>query len=145
MVRQGMKIVGLSVVTNNANGQGMQDIGNLWKEFYERGVMQAVNNRVNDKVYSIYTDYKSDYKGDYTTIIGVEVDSLMNIPEGMIGRSFEGGEFLKYEVIGELPHALGAQWQEIWQRNEELNRAYTYDYEVYGELENGVVIYIAQK
>ncbi|WP_026038833.1 GyrI-like domain-containing protein [Myroides injenensis] len=140
-----MKIIGLSVVTNNVDGNGMHDIGNLWKEFYEKGIMQLINNRVNDKVYSIYTDYESDYRGDYTTIIGVEVDSLMNIPEGMVARSFEGGEFLKFQAIGELPQAVGAKWQEIWQKNEELNRAYTYDYEVYGELENGVAIYIAQK
>ncbi len=49
-----------------------------------------------------------------------------------------------------MPNAVINTWLDIWNRNEELSRKYTYDFEVYGEKsQNGenseVEIYIATK
>lgn len=140
---KGMHIVGVAVETTNQGGQAMKDLGILWERFFKENVAQQVSNKVSDCIYSIYTDYESDYTGRYTTIIGVEVDTLENIPAGLVGRTFEGGNFLKYEAIGEMPQAVGEMWGEIWAQDKDLNRLYTYDYEVYGENEKGVNIYIA--
>lgn len=143
MERKGMHIVGIAVETTNQGGQAMKDLGLLWERFFKENVALQVSNRVNDCIYSIYTDYESDYTGRYTTLIGVEVESLEGIPVELIGRTFEGGEFLKYEAVGDVPQVVGEMWGKIWEQDKELNRLYTYDYEVYGENEKGVNIYIA--
>jgi len=49
-----------------------------------------------------------------------------------------------------MPEAVAKTWTTIWERDKELNRKYTYDFEVYGEKsQNGenseVEIYIASK
>ncbi|MCO7317717.1 effector binding domain-containing protein, partial [Riemerella anatipestifer] len=51
---------------------------------------------------------------------------------------------------GEMPNAVINTWIDIWNRDEELNRKYTYDFEVYGEnsqkgQDSEVEIYIATK
>ncbi len=143
METKGMHIVGIAIETTNQDGQAMKDLGLLWERFFKDNVALQVSNKVNDYIYSIYTDYESDYTGRYTTIIGVEVDGLEHIPAGLVGRTFEAGNFIKYEAVGELPQAVGETWGKIWAQDQELNRLYTYDYEVYGENEKGVNIYIA--
>lgn len=82
-------------------------------------------------IYSIYTDYESDYRGKYTAIIGMKVNSLDSIPEGLVGRVFEGGEYVKFIAKGEMPDAVADTWRKIWSKDQELNRSYTADFEVH--------------
>jgi len=79
------KIIGISVETTNENGKSADDLGQLWKRFYSENIPSLIPNKESDEIYSIYTDYKSDYKGKYTSIIGLKVNSLDQIPNGLIG------------------------------------------------------------
>lgn len=142
------KIIGISVETTNANGKAMEDLGQLWGRFFAEDIQNRIPNKANPEIYSIYTDYESDFTGKYTTIIGVKVHSLDAIPEGLVGREFGSGNFIPYIAKGEMPHAVGAVWKEIWDQDQELSRKYTYDFEVYGERSqqgknSEVMIYIA--
>lgn len=144
------KIIGISVRTTNKDYQSAQDIGKLWQQFYMENLFEKIPNKLNSDIYSIYTDYKSDFTDEYTTIIGVQVSSLENIPAGLIGRQFPSDNFVKYTAKGLMPEAVAKTWTTIWERDKELNRKYTYDFEVYGEKsQNGenseVEIYIASK
>ena len=144
------KIIGIAVKTTNKDGQSAQDIGKLWQQFYVGKLFEKIPNKLNSDIYSIYTDYKSDFTDEYTTIIGVAVSSLENIPTGLIGRQFPSDNFVKYTAKGLLPEAVAKTWTTIWERDKELGRKYTYDFEVYGEKsqdgENSEVeIYIATK
>lgn len=63
-------------------------------------------SRLTGTVYSIYTDYESDHTKPYTTILGCSVVTLNSIPEGMVGKSFDGGNLERafsadFEVFGE--------------------------------------------
>ncbi|MCT6762008.1 GyrI-like domain-containing protein [Riemerella anatipestifer] len=87
---------------------------------------------------------------EYTAIIGVPVSTLNEIPNGLVGREFEAENFQKFVAKGEMPNAVMNTWIDIWNRDEELNRKYTYDFEVYGEnsqkgQDSEVEIYIATK
>ncbi len=142
------KIIGIQVETTNENGKSAEDLGNLWQRFYSENIPNQVPNKASEEVYSIYTDYESDFTGRYTSIIGFKVNSLDNIPNGLAGREIAGGTFQQFVAKGEMPNAVVEQWQEIWQKDAELNRAYTADFEVYGKKsQNGgqseVDIYIA--
>ncbi|KAA3597920.1 MAG: AraC family transcriptional regulator [Calditrichaeota bacterium] len=127
------KIIGISVETTNENGKSATDLGGLWMRFFSESIPSQIPNKISDEIYSIYTDYESDYNGKYTSIIGLKVNSLENIPEGFVGREFEGGSFTKFVAKGELPNSIVETWMEIWAKDEVLGRKYTYDFEVHGE------------
>ena len=142
------KIIGIEVETTNENGKSATDLGKLWEKFYAENVPGKIPNKKSDEIYSIYTDYESDYTGKYTSIIGLKVNSLDQIPNGLIGREFNGGKYQKFVAKGQMPNAVVESWKEIWTKDNELNRKYTADFEVYGQKsQNGenseVEIYIA--
>lgn len=144
----GFKVIGIQTRTTNANNQSQQDLGKLWEQFFAKNVMGKVPNKVSQDILSIYTDYQSDYTGEYTTIIGVPVSTLDDVPSGMVGREFGAGNFQKFTAKGKMPNAVVNTWIDIWQKDKELNRAYTYDFEAYGpKSQNGdnseVEIYVA--
>lgn len=128
-----MKIIGIETRTTNQNGQAMQDIGGLWNRFFSENIISKIPNAVNSNIYTIYTDYESDYTGEYTTLLGLEVSSLDEIPSGLVGREFPKQNFKKFLAKGAMPQAVAEAWQKIWEQDKELNRLYQYDYELYTE------------
>ncbi|MFN8399628.1 MAG: GyrI-like domain-containing protein [Anaerolineales bacterium] len=143
-----LKIIGIAIRTINREGRSAQDLGKLWEQFYSENLLEKILNKLSNDVYSIYTDYKSDYTDEYTAIIGVQVSSLDTIPSGLIGRHFPTETFEVFTAQGPMPQAVMDAWLNIWQRDHELGRKYTYDFELYGERsQNGanseVPIYLA--
>jgi len=133
-----LKIIGIAIRTTNQGNQSAQDIGKLWEQFYSENLLEKIPNQLSRDIYSVYTDYKSDYKDEYTTILGLQVSSLDNIPGGLIGRHFPAETFEVFTAKGQMPQALMDTWSDIWQRDGELQRKYTYDFEHYGKLsQNG--------
>lgn len=125
-------LIGISVRTTNQNGQGIKDIGGLWERFFSENILETIPNKTNSEIYALYTDYESDFTEPYTTIIGCKVENLDEIPEGMIGKSLEGGNYLHLTARGDIHQGLvGSKWGEIW--NSDMNRSYTADFEIYGE------------
>lgn len=129
----GFKIIGISIRTTNQNNKAQQDLGNLWGQFFAEAVFDKIPNKASNNILSIYTDYKSNYTEEYTTILGVPVATLEEIPNGLIGREFMPDTFQKYTAKGEMPQAVVNTWLDIWRKDSELNRKYSYDFEVYGE------------
>lgn len=125
-------VIGIAVRTSNADGAGIRDIGNLWKRFMEENILAAIPDKADNTVYSVYTDYEGDYTQPYTTILGCRVNSLDEIPEGMVGKSIQGGDYVLFSAKGDLSQGVvGDKWMEIWQSD--LKRSYRADFEVYGE------------
>ncbi len=127
------KIIGISIRTTNENNKSQEDLTKLWGQFYAENILEKVPNKISNEVFSIYTDYKSDFTEDYLTIIGVPVSTLEEIPNGLIGREFQSDKFQKFTAKGKMPNAVVNTWINIWNRDKELNRKYSYDFEVYGE------------
>ena len=128
----GFKVIGLSVRTMNANGQSAKDMTMLLGRFFSENIISKIPNKISDEMLMIYTDYESDFTGEYTAIIGIAVSTLDDIPSGLIGREFKADNFKKFTAKGVMPQAVVDCWNDIWKRNAELNRKYTYDFEVYG-------------
>nr|WP_315171444.1 GyrI-like domain-containing protein [uncultured Flavobacterium sp.] len=125
------KIIGISVRTTNENNQAAKDIGDLWSRFLNEKVLEAIPNKIDNTVYSIYTEYESDHTKPYTTILGCKVATLNTIPDGMVGKSFDGGNYVKLSAKGDLMKDLIInKWLEIWQMD--LQRVFTADFEVFG-------------
>ncbi len=131
------KIIGISIET--ANARSSIDLMKLWGRFYAENISGKISNKISEEIYGIYTDYESDYKGKYTCIIGQKVDSLDQIPNGLIGREFKEGKYLKFTAKGQMPNAIVETWNEIWTKDKKLNRKYSADFEVYDKKsQNGV-------
>lgn len=130
-------IVGISVRTTNENGQASQDIERLWERFWNEDIKSQIPNKINDETYAVYTDYESDFTGNYTTIIGLPVNSLVDIPDNFVGITIETDEYQKFVSKGKMPEAVVNTWLEIW-ADKELNsrRAYRADFTVHGKKYN---------
>lgn len=147
---ESFKIIGVSITSNNNNGKAATDLAQLWEHFFKENISQKVLNKTSEDIFTIYTDYESNYKGNYLAIIGFQVESLANIPEGLIGKELDGGKYKKFTAKGNIPAAIVETWQTIWSRDEYLNRKYSADFEVYGKnsqngVDSEVDIYIAIK
>ena len=129
---EAFNIIGISVRTTNENNQAGIDIGALWGRFMAEGVSAKIPNKIDESVYSIYTEYEGDYTQPYTTVLGCRVESLDDVPEGLEGFTFEGGNYGSLTAKGDLTKGLVyGEWVKIW--GMDLKRAYTADFEVYGE------------
>lgn len=126
------KVIGIAVRTTNENEQAAKDIPVLWEKLMKENVLENIPNKIDNTVYSIYTDYEKDHTKPYTTLLGCKVENLDHIPEGMIGKSFEGGDYVKFTPKGNLTEGLVInEWVRIW--NMDLDRIFTADFEMYGE------------
>ncbi|MNK24805.1 Bacterial transcription activator, effector binding domain [compost metagenome] len=147
--QKGFKIIGISTQTSNRDGKASEAIGALWGQFISENLLEKIPNQLDSDIVCIYTDYESDYTGKYTCLLGLKVSSLENVPSGLVGREFEGGNFQSFLAKGNLPQAIVETWNSIWEQDKTLNRSYTYDYEVYDDRsrlgeESEVDIYIAR-
>ncbi len=125
-------IIGITVRTTNQNQQAAKDIGALWNTFITEGILDKIPNKVDTAIYSLYTDYESDHTKEYTTVLGCKVSSIENIPEGMVAKEIVRGSYQKFIAKGDLTkNAVVDVWLDIW--NSGVERAYTSDFEVYGE------------
>ena len=128
----GFKLIGISVRTTNQNNQVQEDLGKLWGQFSSENINEEIPNKISNEILAIYTDNQSNDTEDYTTIIGVPVSTLNEIPNGMIGQEFQPENFKKFIAKGEMPKAVDDTWINIWEQDKNLNRKYTYDFELYG-------------
>ncbi|WES99425.1 GyrI-like domain-containing protein [Chryseobacterium arthrosphaerae] len=126
------KVIGIAVRTTNENNQAAKDIPALWEKFISEDILNAIPGKIDNAVYSIYTDYEKDHTKPYTTVLGCKVENLDHIPEGMVGKSFEGGNYIRFTPKGNLAEGLVInEWNKIW--NMDLGRIFTADFEIYGE------------
>jgi len=125
-------LIGTSVRTSNKNDLASEQIAALWGEFLEKKLIARIPNKVDETIYSLYTEYEGDYTQPYTAILGCKVHSLEHIPDGMVGKSFSGGDYVKTTAKGNLMNGLIVNhWKSIF--NMDLDRKYTADFEVFGE------------
>lgn len=126
------KLIGLSIRTSNENGRAAKEIAELWGKFLSENIIEKIPNKIDSTIYSLYTEYEGDHTQPYTAILGCKVSELEDVPTNMVGKSFEGGNYIKTTAKGNLMQGLVInKWSEIWKMG--LDRAFTADFEVFGE------------
>ncbi len=135
-------VMGIAIRTANEDGKAEEDLKELWKRFYDENISLKIPNKEDDKIYCIYTDYDSDMSGAYTAIIGQKVTVLDDIPDQLIGHTVLGGDYTTFTTASPQPSDIVNTWQQIWDQDKTLNRAYTADFEEY-DGDAAVTIYIA--
>lgn len=132
------KLVGLHVVTNNADEQNPNTakIGPLIQRYLSENVSARIPHRENPGVlYSVYTDYESDYQGNYTYLIGEEVFSFEDAPSDCRCVIVPTSQYQRFTTpAGKMPDIVIQAWQSIWSMSAEAlggTRRYLADFEVY--------------
>lgn len=97
--------------------------------FFKENTVAIIPNKINGNILALYTDYEGDYTKPYSWILGCEVSSLDDIPEGLVGKVIPESKYAVFTTQGEFPQGLIAVWHEIWKSG--LLRLYTSDFEVY--------------
>lgn len=122
-------VAGISIRTTNKNGQSQKDIGELWGRFMSENIAQKISNKISGNLYCIYTDYESDFMGEYTTILGFDVGSVENLPDGLIVKTIPASTYRLYKSQGELPGSVVNTWKQIWESD--MKRKYLADFDIY--------------
>lgn len=127
------KVVGISVRTTNENGQAGKDISFLWNKFFEENISAKIPTKISDEIYSVYTHYEKDHTKPYTTILGYKVKDSEPIPEDLVAIAINSSNYKVFTAKGKLSEGIVfKEWQNIWNINNDLNRSFTSDFEIYG-------------
>src|SRR5579862_1658771 len=124
-------IAGISLRTINEADQSQMDIGNLWSRFFRDKVIETLPRKISDEIYCLYSGYDPDHLNIYDTTIGCRIESVKNLPPGLVMRKISSGKYAHYISAGKLPQCVVATWREIWQTRND--RIFTSDFDVYGE------------
>ena len=125
-------IVGIECRTSNAREAGPQDIPKHWERFFKENTLSQIANKSSEEIIALYCDYEGDHTQPYSLVIGCQVDSIDNIPKGMVSKIIPASSYAIFHAIGEQPQAIIKTWEHIWEHSD-LKRTYTGDYELYGD------------
>jgi len=128
-----IKLIGiiLEKKTTNTSGQSAIDCGNLWQKFLSEGIANLIPGKIKDEILAVYFNYEGDYTKPFSYFIGCRVSDKQIIPNGLTGLIIPALKFQVFSAKGRMPECIAKAWENIWKSN--INRAYRFDYEVYGE------------
>ena len=122
-------MTGISIRTTNENMQAADDIGKLWEEFWNKNIFSFAENKKSNKMYGVYTNYDGDYTKPYDFYACCEIEDSKSNNDEFSVVSVPESKYAKFSIRGNYDESAEKLWNEIW--NTELDRKYTYDFEVY--------------
>ena len=135
-----IKIVGIELRTSN--NEAMETIPPLWGKFYAEDIMNQIAHKKSNDVYAVYTNFENEgvnNEGVYSLIIGAEVESFDDIPEGFSLTTIVKQNREVFSVADGKSENVAQTWIDIWQRDD-LNKTFLAEYEHYHA--KGIDIYI---
>lgn len=124
-------IVGISVRTSNA--EAVDTIPAMWGKFYGEGVPDKIDGKVSEDVFAVYTSFENEgqnNEGQYTFLIGVEVETGVDVPAELDIVSIRSGNYHQFLVEENKPENVFQTWMKIWS-TPDLNNTYLSDFEQY--------------
>ncbi len=121
-------VIGILAETTYSNEKCGADISNLWMKFLMGNMQNNIPNKLGDKLYCAYRNFRNNYS-DFDVIVGCQVSSLSEIPEGMVGITVPAMKYQEYFLVGALPDCLIPTWR-TFNKNRE-GRAFNTEFEVY--------------
>ena len=122
---------GFRVRTTNVNESKPETgkIPALWQKFYQHLAPKLDDDSA---VFGVYANYQSDHTGEFDVIACTDAEVSA---ESTTQITLGGGDYLVFDVEGEMPQAIISAWQQVWQyfasENCRYIRAYTEDFELY--------------
>lgn len=129
--REEKVIMGIECRITEPMKAGSREIPQLWERFEREEIAVQIPQKKSEEVIALYCDYEGDHTQPYTLVIGCPIESVGEIPEGMVVKKAPAASYAVFPVRGAFPQSLMAVWKQVWEL--ELPRSYQGDYEVYGE------------
>jgi predicted transcriptional regulator YdeE len=123
-------VTGIKIRTNNNDPKMKNDIGKLWKKFWEDGIYQSIPNKRNGNSIGLYTNYENNFNGDYDVMICCEVLEEKKFSKKVEVNRIAAGKYAKFIIKDDNKEAVAEFWAKLW--TIELDRKYTFDFEEYG-------------
>ena len=139
VTRPAARVIGLEARTTNAleADPSTARIPRLWQRFFSEHVPEQIPNRAGSGAWmAVYTHYESDATGEYSLVLGAEVTSFDEIPDGLTRVAIPASRYLLFSAQGLMPQAVIETWSRIWShfsQESEYQRAYTADFELYDQ------------
>ena len=126
-----IELIGIALPhkTTNENGQSARDCSELWLQFNESKIVDAVPGKLDPSVFAVYHDFDSDSTGPYAFFLGCRVEPGTEAPEGMQKLFIPQDTFWRFGVKGKIPDCIVQGWKDIWSSG--IPRAYRMDFELY--------------
>ncbi len=138
--KNAMNVIGIEVRTTNHDEAHRETakIPLLWQRFFQENIREHIPNKVQpEHILAVYTGYASDERGPYTEIIGCEVSSIQDIPQGMVAKVIPESTYALFTTPpGPVTTTVSQAWKEIWQmKPSQLGgpRQFSADFEVHDE------------
>lgn len=128
---EGFKIIGVPVKTSRKFGKVVIDVGLTWLRFELAESYYKIPNKISDNMYVVYIDREEKFDGDFTAIVCCAVSSFDEMPDGMVGREIDGGQYRKYVTHGRAIEAIASKWKEIWEEDNKNLKTHSTDFEIY--------------
>jgi AraC family transcriptional regulator len=132
--RKGFMVIGPAIHTTNENEENFQRLPKFWSEFNEKKIHEFIPNKIsNNSFYGICMDAKGN---EFTYMIGVEVNSLEQIPDNMVGRRIPEARYAVFTAKGPVVRSVQDMIRYIygeWLPKSEYTLAETPDFELYDE------------
>lgn len=148
--KPGFRLIGLQLEkkTTNSGGQSSIDCGNLWQKFERGKFAEQIPDKMSNEIYAVYFEYEGNHAKPFAYFIGCQVKQDAETPAGMSSLTIPTQNYNKVVAKGKMPACISKAWQDIW--NSDIERAYSYDFEVYDELSHDwsnaeVDIFVASK
>jgi predicted transcriptional regulator YdeE len=136
-VRRGeARVIGIQAQTSAAleADPATAAVPGLWRRFAREGLDGRIPNRAGTlTTCAVYSGYQGQDRDGYRCLVGVEVTSLDQVPEGMVGLVVPAGAYLVFAARGQMPGALAATWDRVgaFFEHAQVGRAWTADLEVH--------------
>ena len=124
-------IVGFSLETSLTGDRYITDLENIWYQYAEQYPLSKITNKLDEKIYVVYTNYGSGDDGyGFTIVLGHRVANLDAVPADLDSITVPASKYAVFNVSGNLEQNVSQMWEHI-EEDAGLERAYNADLEIY--------------
>lgn len=114
---QAIHVMGIELRTSNAHA--FQTIPLHWQRFFQEKVAAAIEGRMSDDIYAVYTNFQNagiNNEGTYSLIIGLAIHpEIEPLPAAGFARAVvPASHRIVFPVAANRPENVGETWQKIW-------------------------------
>lgn len=148
--KEAFTVIGVELKTTTDDGKNLVEIPRFWERVIRKGLIDNIPDRKSERtLLGICMDFESN--GRFSYIIGAEVASTENTPDGMVSRTIPTATYAVFTARGKMPNSIQNTFKYIyqdWLPKSEHQRANSPEFELYDERCNDsddseVDIYIA--
>lgn len=118
-----------ATIAINSESETQLSLAKAWKTFTANKHRFAINNKISDDIYLIYSDYSQHAKGTISLFIGHKVSEFNDLASDFKPLTVPSQSYASFQLNGDFSHIAHDAWQQLPSLN--LNRSYNYDMEIY--------------